>query len=238
MHPGYSSNPPIVERTLMTETLNHQLHTLRVWGDRACFSEPALHTERYSYPIITPSAARGIFEAIFWKPQFAWKITEIAVIKRGYRSSIFRNEIAIRQNEKSFSTDSVLDVTQNREQRHSSILNDVEYLLTAQIVTSGNQKKYHDMFLQRATRGKCVWQPYLGCREFSAYFEYVAKDDKTTIPLDTWNADLGYIILDLEHSNDKTKAPSGTEFFRATVTNGIMAVEDTPQWLLNKAQGG
>jgi CRISPR-associated protein Cas5d len=176
---------------------------LRVKGPFACFTRPEFHVERVSYPVITPSAARGILEAILMKPiekpeshkrhnklGFNWIITRIGIITKGTMFSILRNELGYATHQRPENA-SGYNITDVRAQRHSLILKDVEYLIEAVIEVplesryrAGRQvrpsaeflvcNKYHQMFLRRARSGQCFYQPFFGCREFSvAEWEYV-----------------------------------------------------------------
>lgn len=170
---------------------------LRVAGDFACFTRPEFHVERVSYAVITPSAARGIFEAILMKPiekpeahkrhnkiGFRWIITRIGIVRKGAFFSILRNELGYTSHQ-SPENASGYEISSNRAQRHSLILRDVEYLIEAviEVLPENRQRgvytkrptaeflarnKYYQMFLRRARAGQCFYQPFLGCREFSA----------------------------------------------------------------------
>ncbi len=162
---------------------------IRVWGPWACFTRPEFHVERVSYPIITPSAARGVLEAILMKPVekpeadrrdrkigFRWHVLRIGVVKKGTLTSILRNELGYEKHAyKGF------DIMEERTQRHSLILKCVEYLIEAVIEVPGPVKrigdefliaKYQGMFERRAKFGQCHQRPYFGCREFPCNFEW------------------------------------------------------------------
>src|SRR6266566_682904 len=130
--------------------------SVKVWGAFACFTRPELKAERVSYPVMTPSAARGVLEAVFWKPEFAWRVREIWVLKEIRRFSVLRNEV----NHREWKT----------MQRHTLALRDVAYLIRADIAVKPgvgeDPAKYRDQFRRRAERGQCYHRPYLGCREF------------------------------------------------------------------------
>lgn len=177
---------------------------LKVWGDFACFTRPEMKVERVSYDVITPSAARAIFEAILWKPEIRWRVTRIEVLKPIKWISVRRNEVG-----KVASADSPdkrggsgLYIEDHRQQRAGLFLRDVAYRLHAgfEIIDSSrhrrlypdlhqdkppepedsqpeNPAKYLSMFQRRARKGQCAWQPYLGCREFSAHFELIEDID-------------------------------------------------------------
>jgi CRISPR-associated protein Cas5d len=170
------------------------LVTLRVWGDFACFTRPEMKVERVSYPVMTPSAARGILEAVFWEPQMYYLIDSIRIVKRGRWLSIRRNEVT-----KVISLDSAMTWMRSPEkttpiragggaedgtQRNMLALQDVEYLITAELRLTAlarpprdNLVKYLDEFERRARNGKCYHRPGLGMREFAADFEWEPDPD-------------------------------------------------------------
>ena len=208
---------------------------LRVWGDYACFTRPEMKVERVSYDVMTPSAARGVLEAILWKPQIVWRVTQIDVLKPIRWTSVRRNEVA-----SVISTDNVktamkrgkgtlgLYADEDRQQRAALILRDVDYLiharfdLTAQAGSDDTLAKYAVMFLRRAEKGQCFNQPYLGCREFSAAFTKV--DLAGSLPEPIANShDLGWMLYDLEYQGSEPRPC----FFRAQLDHGTMQV---PEW--------
>lgn len=164
--------------------------TIRVWGDYACFTRPEMKVERVSYPICTPSAARGILEAIYWEPQMYYVIDTITVIKKGRWFNFRRNEvtsiISLREAQ-SWMTGktSVKHISAgggapDAAQRNMLALADVEYLITAEVRTTGlhdaarfNIKKYLEEIKRRASKGKCYHRPAFGCREFAVDFDWV-----------------------------------------------------------------
>ena len=168
--------------------------TLRVWGDFACFTRPEMKVERVSYPVITPSAARGVLEAVFWEPEMYYLVDSIHIIKRGSWFSTRRNEVTA-----VISIDSAKQWMKNPEkvvpiqagggaadgtQRNMLALRDVEYLITAEVALTElaapsrcNIGKYLDQIKRRASAGKCFHRPCLGVREFDANFDYEANPD-------------------------------------------------------------
>jgi len=154
---------------------------IRVWGPYACFTRPEFHVERVSYPVITPSAARGILEAILMKPVekpegsrrsdkegFLWRVLRIGIVREGIMMPILRNELGYEKH-----AYSGYDIMEERTQRHSLILHEVEYLIEAVIETKGNNMgKYYGCIERRALKGQCHHRPYLGCREFPCDFEW------------------------------------------------------------------
>ena len=194
---------------------------LRVKGPFACFTRPEFHVERVSYPVMTPSAARGILEAILMKPVekpeaarradnvgFTWHILRIGIVEKGFLMPIRRNELGY-QRHPSYGNAKGYDISDsnNRAQRHSLILKKVEYLIEAVIKLDGldNRKgssrllaKYHSMFVRRALKGQCFYQPFLGCREFSVSEWGLADNPKDARPDITINEDFGIMFRDFE----------------------------------------
>lgn len=208
---------------------------LKVSGKFACFSRPEFKVERVSYPVITPSAARGVLEAIFWKPEFRWEIREIWVLKRGGEFVILRNELEERQGQ-----DPVF-VEDKRQQRASLVLKDVSYLIAADLRLAPHADaplaKYLSQFERRLERGQCHHRPYLGTREFAADFE---PADGAEIP-EPWDQDLGTMLFDvafrengrrkemtfLRHGPDGAREAAGYAealFFQANLAGGILKV--------------
>lgn len=202
--------------------MNSNRITLRVWGDFACFTRPEMKVERVSYPVMTPSAARGILEAVFWEPQMFYLIDSIRVIKRGRWVSFRRNEVI-----KVISLDSAK--TWMREpaktvpikagggaddgtQRNMLALQDVEYLITAEVRTTAladrpedKLEKYLDEIERRARQGKCYHRPALGVREFAANFEWFDGDADALIRQqhEQYTEDLGLMLYDVFDHRDR-----------------------------------
>ena len=202
---------------------------VKFWGDLACFTRPEMKVERVSYPAMTPSAARGALEAIFWKPQIAWRIEEIHVLKPITYASILRNEINDRQSERSarrwLKDGGRYDASANRAQRHTLALRDVAYIVRAQLDlqpgVEDNIAKFRDQFRRRVARGQCFATPYLGCREFSASFGEPGPNDE---PINR-TEDLGLMLLDIDYNQDGSGR--GTpRFFRASLERGVLRVPD------------
>lgn len=202
---------------------------VRVWGEFACFTRPEMKVERVTYPVMTPSAARGVLEAIFWKPQFAWRVEEIAVLKPIRYFSILRNEVNSRASERAAAgwerAGGGYDATADRAQRHTLGLRDVEYIIRAQIeVKTGvneNPAKFRDQFHRRVRDGRCFATPYLGCREFAASF---AEPDGSERSIDDpQELEIGPMLLDLEYDADGSGR--GTpRFFNARLDGGVLRV--------------
>lgn len=215
-------------------TLDHAV-CLRVWGDYACFTRPEMKVERVSYDVMTPSAARGVLEAILWKPQIVWRATRIDVLKPIRWASVRRNEVA-----SVVSVDNAktamnrgkgalgLYADEDRQQRAALVLREVDYLiharfeLTEQAGPDDTPAKYVAMFRRRAEKGQCFNQPYLGCREFSAAFAWVDPAGPWPEPVAD-NRDLGWMLYDLEYRGSE---PTPC-FFRAQLDNGTVRI---PAW--------
>lgn len=193
---------------------------LRVWGDAALFTRPEMKVERVSYDVMTPSAARGILEAILWKPQMRWIVDRIDVLKPVRFQTVRRNEVGTRA-----TNPFGIDAEEHRQQRASVILRDVDYLIAARIALTGRAgpndplTKYIEMFRRRAASGQCFHRPCLGTREFAADFALV--EDELPVPVDI-SPELGWMLLDIEHGG-KSPVPL---FFNARLRNGSLAVPD------------
>lgn len=220
---------------------------LRVSGDYACFTRPEMKVERVSYDVMTPSAARGILEAIHWKPAIKWIVEEIRILNPIQFQSIRRNEVgakapvtAIRKAMRSGQLGELhLVVEKERQQRAATVLANVDYViaarfeLTSKADDSDNPGKHLDTFNRRARRGQCFHQPCLGAREFPARFELIGPDapmpapEKETADLGFGTPrDLGFILYDIDHAGDRSSL-----FFRATLDRGVIKVPppDSPE---------
>jgi CRISPR-associated protein Cas5d len=205
---------------------------VRVSGEFACFTRPEMKVERVSYPLITPSAARGVLEAIFWKPEFAWRIEEIWVLRPIRYFSILRNEVNNRASERSATAwmtggDGGYDASADRAQRHTLALRDVAYLIRAQVQPRSDVQedpaKYRDQFRRRVASGRCFATPYLGCREFSGVFGPRDPDER---PIDV-TEELGPMLLDLAYVPDGSGRGQPV-FFEARLDHGIVRVPPSP----------
>lgn len=195
--------------------------TLKVWGDRALFTRPEFKTEQVTYDVITPSAAKGVVEAIFWKPEIRYDVTQIGVLKPIKKGSILRNMIKSRQSERVAQKGGVITIEGDRTQRHALILLDVAYLITVKLSLEPHATdplaKYCEILRRRISKGQCFQQPYFGCREFVAYFDFPEEDDR---PLTNLSTELG-LMLHSVNFNDTEAQP---RFFRATLRQGVMEV--------------
>lgn len=218
-------------------------YCLEVAGDFACFTRPEMKVERVSYDLITPSAARAIFEAILWKPAIRWHMRRIEVLKPIRWINLRRNEVgcvvSTRNAETAMKTgsgDLGIYIEDERQQRAGLFLRDVAYRLHADMEflpaadPGANAMKYQQMFERRAAKGQCVNQPYLGCREFAADFRLVTSLADENPPIgDT--RDLGFMLFDLDFSNPADPSP---RFFRAQLYSGSVAV---PAWDSEEVRG-
>lgn len=218
---------------------------LEVSGEFACFTRPEMKVERVSYDVITPSAARAIFEAILWKPAIRWQITKVEVLNPINWITIRRNEVG-----KVFLTPSRgqiqgeshetmgLYIEDERQQRAGLFLRDVKYRIHADLNFDSSKDpeadygKYPAMFERRAKKGQCFNQPYLGCREFSCSFRLIDKEELSSeAPPIAEDKPLGWMLYDLDYSNKASPAP---RFFNAFLKQGIMTV---PEWSSAEVRG-
>lgn len=207
---------------------------LLVWGDRACFTRPEMKVERVSYDVMTPSAARGILDAIHWKPAIRWVIDRIRVLKPIRFETIRRNELGhkipagtAQMAMNRGRTDLHAIVEDDRQQRAAAVLRDVAYLieahfeLTARAGSEDNEGKHLDTFNRRARKGQCFHRPYLGCREFQADFEVLdpGVEPPDHLPPDQRDRDLGWMLHDIDFVDEMTP-----RFFRAELRDGVIEV--------------
>lgn len=209
---------------------------VKVWGDYALFSRPEMKVERCTYDVMTPSAARGILEAIYWHPGMRWIIDRIYVMKPIQFTSIRRNEVKSK-----VSANNVLSVYNgvNKElgisskdeivQRASLLLRDVEYVIDAHFEMTENANetdnpgKFKDIIMRRLKRGECYHTPYFGCREFPVNFSLLEDDEIHTAYEVVEEKDLGFMLYDMDYSNPKNIEPM---FFRAVMRRGVLDLRD------------
>ncbi len=218
---------------------------IEVWGDYACFTRPEMKVERVSYDVITPSAARAVFEAIFWKPAIQWKVKKIEVLNPIRWISVRRNEIGKLMSPQSQQI--FIDEPGSRQQRAGLFLRDVAYRLYAEMEfiplrdrnrfetpdvlkdheeetilrSTENPGKYNAMFERRAKKGQCFNQPYLGCREFSCNFRLVeSPEQEEKCPIDE-TRDLGFMLYDMDFTEENDPKPM---FFRTQLNHGVIEV--------------
>jgi len=213
---------------------------LEVWGPMACFTRPELKVERVSYDVITPSAARAIFEAIFWKPAIHWQVTKIEVLNPIKWTSVRRNEVG------AVASKNPIFIEEKRQQKNTLMLEDVHYRIWAKLEfipirkrketanptidaeeadllrKDENPGKYNAMFERRASKGQCFNQPYLGTRECSCSFKLVNPEtDELAAPIDE-SRDLGIMLYDMDFNADIKNPPA--MFYRAKMENGVIIV--------------
>ena len=194
---------------------------LEVSGDYACFTRPEMKVERVSYDIITPSAARGVFTAIFWKPAIRWRITKIEVLNPIRWTTVRRNEVSAVASPRS---DGIY-VEDARQQRAGLILRDVRYRIWAEfdmVSASEDPAKYAAMFDRRATNGQYFMHPYLGCREFSCKEIRLVKhpEQESARPI-VETRYLGFMLYDMDYSDPKDIKPM---FYNPKMVDGVITV--------------
>lgn len=211
-------------------------YCLEVWGDWACFTRPELKVERVSYDVITPSAARAIFESILFKRYaMRWQVTKIEVLNPIKWTTIRRNEVG------ALAGKSSIFIEDKRQQKNSLLLQDVRYRIYAKLVfipvknrpkeafdkhhpgEDENPMKYYQMFERRASQGQCFTQPYLGCREFAANWKYIENTDNLEQPLHE-DKDLGIMLYDMDF--EKNPKNPDAMFYRARMEQGVIVVPD------------
>lgn len=234
----------------MDQTFFNKRFCLEVWGDYACFTRPEMKVERVSYDVITPSAARAVFEAIFWKPAIRWHMKQIEVLAPIHWISVRRNEVGAVMSDRL----NGIFIEGLRQQRAGLLLRDVRYRLHAELEfihpdrrakvlnplpeflqdewendelrKDENPGKYNAIFERRARKGQCFNQPYLGCREFSCHFRLVDEPVTASVqfpPIDE-SRDLGFMLYDIDYSDLSSPHPT---FFRAHMEKGSVMV---PSW--------
>ena len=202
---------------------------LKVSGENACFTRPEMKVERMSYDVMTPSAARGILEAILWKPAIRRKILQIDVLNPIKWESVRRNEVGAvisSRNVKTAMTSGSgnlgIYIEKERQQRAGLFLRDVAYVIHAEFEMTEKAEepetvtKFEQMFIRRATKGQCFHRPYFGCREFPVHFEFLARYEDLPVPMDS-TRDLGWMLYDMDYSDQKNTLP---QFFHAEMKQG------------------
>jgi len=200
---------------------------LKVWGDYACFTRPEMKVERVSYDVMTPSAARGILEAIYWKPAICWVVDRIHVLNPIRFDNIRRNELAsklalgaIKKAMNDGCSPVEVFIEEDRQQRAAMILRDVAYVIVAHFEFKGsednNAAKHKEMFERRSTKGQCFHHPYLGCREFPAHFLPVEGIPPS---VHKGEKDLGWMLHDIDFAKDME-----AKFFRAVMRDGTIEI--------------
>ena len=227
---------------------------LEVWGPMACFTRPEFKVERVSYDVITPSAARAIFEAVFWKPAIRWEITKIEVLNPIKWISIRRNEVNPELKKNPLEGGPIfIDEGDSRQQKNTLLLRDVRYRIYAKLIfipkwkrkksrnplideeefkklnKNENPGKYNAMFERRARKGQCFNQPYLGCREFSAGFKLVNSNNEISTNPINLSKDFGWMFYDLEYDynldyDERNNRKHLSLFYHAEMKDGVILV--------------
>lgn len=210
---------------------------LHVWGERACFTRPEMKVERVSYDVMTPSAARGILEAIHWKPAIRWHVDRIHVLKPIRFQSIRRNEVGAKASAanaasamKRGTTEGLgILVDENRQQRAALVLIDVAYVIEAHFTMTDKAgpedtpAKHVSMFNRRAAQGQCFHRPCLGTREFDAEFALLEEGAPLPVydpPLTDRDRDWGWMLHDIDFTDGRNES----RFFRAEMKDGVIDV--------------
>lgn len=209
--------------------------SVEVWGEYACFSRPEMKTERVSYDVITPSAARGLLEAIYWHPGLAWHVDRIRVCRPIRFTNIRRNEVKdtvsarkVKAVMESGAGELCLNASESILQRAAMVLRDVRYVIDAHFemtpsaAPGDNPGKFQDIVTRRLARGQFYHQPYFGVREFPAHFAPCAVVPPCPEEL-LGEKDLGWMLLDLDYTDPENITPM---FFRATLRDGVLEVPD------------
>lgn len=201
---------------------------IEVWGNYARFSRPEMKTERVSYDVMTPSAARGLVEAIYWHPGLRYHIDKVYLLAPIRFTNIRRNEVkstllaSAALSAAKGGRPPALYTSQDIQQRAALVLQDVHYViechfdLTERAAPGDNAGKFQDILRRRLTRGQCYHTPYFGCREFPASFREWPGGTVPTVPL---TQDLGWMLYDLDYKDPQNIQP---QFFRARLVNGVL----------------
>ncbi len=207
---------------------------VEVWGPAACFTRPEFKVERLSYEVMTPSAARGILESIYWHPGMRYHIKKIHVLNPIRYASSLRNELSSKTSSSSAKSallngrPSAIYTNENRQQRHMTYLRDVRYVIEASITMTDqaapgdNLVKFREILAKRVRRGSCYQQPCFGIREFAANFQEW-KGDSDDIPSIRKTKDLGQMLYDKDYSDSSNVKPI---FFRPEMVNGVVTIPD------------
>lgn len=208
---------------------------VKAWGSFACFTRPEFGVERVSYPIMTPTAAVGLLDAIFWKPEFRWRIAAIDALLPVRWLQVRRNEITSRQTERiargwATGNDEGFDAAEHRTQRAALVLAEVAYVIYAHVElrvgVEAHPAKYRDQLRRRVTRGQCHERPYLGSREFSCDFSDPGPDDHPV----AWDEQLGPMVHSVYAGPDdhRVAAAAAPIFFDAHVVGGRLRIPPLP----------
>lgn len=213
---------------------------MQISGSYACFTNPVMKVERVSYPVITPSAVRGLLESVLWHPGMKWHVRKIYVLNPIRYTSIRRNEVKskvsarnVRSVMKGEEKALYISASDDIQQRAAVVLQDVNYIvqaeftMTAKANATDNPGKFTDMFKRRLRRGACYHQGYLGCREFPAQLSLYEDDEdsiETAAELQGRDENLGFMLYDMNYDNPADIRPV---FYEAVLKNGVI---DVPEW--------
>ena len=205
---------------------------MKVWSEYACFTRPEMKAERVSYDVMTPSAARGVLDAIHWKPAILWVVDGITVLNEIRFDNIRRNEVGVKMpapSEAAMNGKPVkplgLSASDNRQQRAALLIRDAAYMVEAHFILTDKAgpedtvEKHYNIALRRMRAGQCFHRPYLGCREFPAHFELIEGDAPPSFYQCAGEVDLGWMLNGIDFDEDKT-----ARFFRAKMVDGRIAV--------------
>ncbi len=206
---------------------------VEVQGPYALFSRPELKVERYSYDVMTPSAARGLLEAIYWHPGLRWIVDKIYVLSPIAFTGIRRNEVKSKISARNVSTvmnggggDLYIATSDDIQQRAATVLRDVHYVieahfeLTDRAAPGDNEGKFCDIMRRRLEKGQCFHQPCFGCREFPASFNKWEGGEIVTAYPDE-DRELGLMLYDIDYADPENLTPM---FFRAKLEKGVLNV--------------
>ena len=207
--------------------------TLKVWGDYACFTRPEMKVERVSYDVMTPSAARGVLEAVYWKPAIRWVVESITVLRPIRFENVRRNELGhklpltnVTKAMKDGRSPVETFIEDDRQQRAAMVLRQVAYLIQARFEPTAkwnaaqeSEGKHLDIFNRRLERGACFPRPYLGCREFAADFGPDDGERPDEALIEKLPGELGWMLHDLDYAQGMQ-----ARFFKAQLKNGVMTI--------------
>lgn len=208
---------------------------VEVWGDYALFSRPEMKVERVSYDVMTPSAARGILESIYWHPGMQWHIDKIYVLSPIVFANIRRNEVKTKISSQGAKKvwggskeEIYINTKEDIQQRAAMVLKNVHYVIEAHFSmneaanASDNPGKFQDIIKRRIVKGQCYHTPYFGCREFPVKFRAY---DFVTVPTayEESDKDLGWMLYDMDYSNPENIKPM---FFKAVLCKGVLNVQN------------
>ena len=205
---------------------------MEVWGENACFTRPEMKAERVSYDVMTPSAARGILESVYWHPGMRWHIDKIHVLSPIRFSNVRRNEVKSKIQAASVLSavngsgkELYISTSEDIQQRAAMILSDVHYIIEAHFTITerasleDNAGKFQSIMKRRLEKGQCYSQPYLGTREFPARFRLYEPASIPKEPSLMGERDLGYMLYDMDYSDPENITPM---FFRAVLRDGTL----------------